>query len=59
MDKKVLTPKDEEFKRIFAAAVIEIGYCEMYPDAPSCQEDDLLEDEDYEFWEENEVLYDD
>jgi len=43
--KKVLTPKDEEFKKIFAATMIEIGYCEMYPDSPLCAEDEW-EDED-------------
>ena len=44
MGKKVLTVKDEEFRKLFAAAVIDIAYCEMYPDSPICREDY----EDYE-----------
>jgi len=45
-DKRVLTPKDEEFKKLFAATVIDIAYCEMYPNSPICRDDeDELEDE--------------
>jgi len=44
--KRVLTPKDEEFRKVFAAAMIDIAYCEMYPDSPICQGDE--DDYDYE-----------
>jgi len=44
-EKKVLTPKDKEFKKLFAMAIIDISYCAMYPDSPICQEDDFEEDE--------------
>ena len=44
--KRVFTPKDEEFKKLLAAAVIDIAYCEMYPGSPACRDDeDELEDE--------------
>jgi len=45
---RILTPKDEEFKKIFAEAIITIGYCEMYPDAPWCENEE--EDEEWEEW---------
>jgi len=47
-DKKVLTPKDKEFKKLFAMAIIDISYCALYPDSPLCQEDDFEEGEEYE-----------
>jgi len=48
-ESKVVGFEDEEFRKLFAAAIITIGYCEMYPDLPSCQdEEDFWEEEDWE-----------
>ena len=44
-EKKVLTPKDEEFKKLFAMMITDISYCEMYPYAPSC----VVKEDDEEF----------
>ena len=43
--RKVL--KDDEFKRLLAAAIIDISYCAMYPNVPYCQEDDFPDDDYY------------
>lgn len=52
-EKKVLTPKDEEFKKLFAAATTHIGYCETHPYSPICEEDE--EDYEEEWWWEDDL----
>ena len=50
---KIMGFEDPEFRKLFAQAIIEIGYCEMYPDAPWCQRDEDELEEDYDWYVED------